>query len=51
MSLFVIPNRVIVNLEKIQKDFLWGEVGFGIKATFDELVYCLLGETKKGLRY
>ena len=25
MSLFIIPKRVITILEKIQRDFLWGE--------------------------
>ena len=24
MSLFVIPKRVVIRLEKIQRDFLWG---------------------------
>ena len=32
MSMFVIPKKVRLRLEKIQRDFLWG---FGEKASFD----------------
>lgn len=41
MFLFVIPRKVCVRLEKIQKDFLWGSGALEKKTLFGELEFVL----------